>query len=250
MNNYLKLCVTILTQGDLRKDRTGTGTLALFGQSLDFDLRDGFPLITTKKVNWTAIVNELLWMISGSTNVKDLDSKIWDEWADVNGDLGPVYGAQWAKQLPGVIDTLRKEPHGRRHIVDSWQVIDLPDMRLPPCHMLYQFYVNEYGLYCQMYQRSADMFLGVPFNIAAYSLLTHLVAATLGVKPIGLKIVFGDCHIYSNHMSQMREQITRQPRKLPTLEVIPQDDIRGYKPEHIILKNYSHDEPIKGKVSV
>ncbi|HTN64152.1 MAG TPA: thymidylate synthase, partial [Devosia sp.] len=230
MQPYLKLLSDILEHGTDRGDRTGTGTRSLFGYQMRFDLGQGFPLLTTKKLHIKSIVYELLWFIRGETNVRWLQErgvKIWDAWADENGDLGPVYGSQWRSwptpngghidQIANVIESIRTKPDSRRHIVSAWNPAEVDEMALPPCHCLFQFYVANGKLSCQLYQRSADTFLGVPFNIASYALLTHMVAQVTGLGVGDFVHTFGDVHLYSNHFEQAREQLTRTPRALPTL---------------------------------
>jgi len=245
-NPYETLLSHVLHWGVPRPDRTGTGTLSVFGAQLRYDISRSLPLITTKKVHWNSVVGELLWFLSGSTNVRDLQKmgvSIWDEWADENGDLGPIYGHQWrdwgasehsfgVDQIKNVVESIRKDPFGRRHIVSAWNPQDLGDMALPPCHVLFQFYVHadEHGkperLSCQLYQRSADLFLGVPFNIASYSLLTYIIAHHTGLTPQDFVWTGGDVHLYKNHVVQAREQITRTPRPYPraVITVPPKPD--------------------------
>lgn len=266
MRAYLDLLQKIIDHGNDRGDRTGTGTRSLFGEQLRIDLSQGFPLLTTKKLHWKSIVGELLWMLSGSTNVRDLQKHgitIWDEWADEEGELGPVYGHQWRywpsydvlggdiDQIDNVIESLRKNPEGRRHIVSAWNVADVDDMKLPPCHLLFQFYVARDRLSCHMYQRSADVFLGVPFNIASYALLTHMVAHELGLAVAELVISFGDVHIYNNHFDQVREQLTREPRQLPRLLInASRASIFDYYIEDFVLEGYDPYPAIKAPVAV
>ena len=232
MKTYLNLLDHVLTDGAEKSDRTGTGTLSTFGYQMRFDLRQGFPLLTTKKLHTRSIIAELLWFIQGSTNVKWLHEQgvtIWDEWADADGELGPVYGYQWRSwptpggghidQLGAVINSIKTVPDSRRHIVSAWNVADLADMALPPCHALFQFYVAQGRLSCQLYQRSADIFLGVPFNIASYALLTHLVAQVCDLEVGDFVHTLGDAHLYLNHLDQARLQLTREPRPLPRLRV-------------------------------
>jgi len=236
MRQYLDLLETVLAQGDAKSDRTGTGTLSVFGAQLRFDLKSGFPLVTTKKVHLKSIIHELLWFISGDSNIRYLQEhgvSIWDEWADENGDLGPVYGSQWRNwptpgqrqegidQLSDVIGRIRSDPDSRRLIVSAWNVSEIPRMKLPPCHMLYQFNVSRGRLSCSMYQRSCDLFLGLPFNIASYALLTQMVAQHTDLEPGELIISLGDAHIYSNHIEAVNTQLARTPRALPTLRLDP-----------------------------
>ncbi|MDG2333565.1 MAG: thymidylate synthase [Myxococcota bacterium] len=236
MRQYLDLLETVLAQGEARGDRTGTGTLSLFGAQLRFDLKAGFPLVTTKKVHFKSVIHELLWFISGDTNIEYLQQNgvsIWDEWADEKGDLGPVYGSQWRNwptpgerqegidQLTEVVERIRQEPESRRLIVSAWNVSEIPRMKLPPCHMLYQFYVSGGRLSCSMYQRSCDLFLGLPFNIASYAALTQMVAQATDLELGDLIISLGDAHIYSNHVDAVKTQLTREPRSLPTLRLDP-----------------------------
>jgi thymidylate synthase len=234
VRQYLDLLSRVLEEGAKKEDRTGTGTLSLFGAQMRFDLAEGFPLVTTKKVHVRSVVGELLWFVRGDANVRWLQEHgitIWDEWADENGDLGPVYGRQWRSwpapdgrtidQLAAVIEGIRRDPDSRRHVVSAWNVADLPAMALAPCHALFQFYVAEGRLSCQLYQRSADLFLGVPFNIASYALLTHMVAQVTDLEPGDFVHTLGDAHLYLNHVDQAREQLTREPRALPSLELDP-----------------------------
>jgi len=255
MRNYLNLLARVLERGDEKLDRTGTGTYSLFGDQLRFDLQAGFPLVTTKRVHLKSIIHELLWFISGDTNIRYLKENgvsIWDEWADENGDLGPVYGAQWRSwsvpttedgeqpvridQLANVIEEIRTNPSSRRLLVSAWNVAAIPEMKLPPCHMLYQFNVARGRLSCSMYQRSCDLFLGLPFNIASYALLTMMVAQVTQLEPGELVISLGDAHIYSNHVDQVRVQLEREPRALPKMRIDPSvkrlDDFR-YADFHI-----------------
>jgi thymidylate synthase len=254
MRAYQDLLQLLLDRGTRKEDRTGTGTLSLFGHQMRFDLAQGFPLVTTKKLHLRSIVHELLWFLSGDTNVHALQAQgvsIWDEWADGNGELGPIYGAQWRSwaapdggsidQLSRVVEEIRRNPDSRRLVVSAWNVADLPRMRLPPCHVLFQFYVADGRLSCQLYQRSADVFLGVPFNIASYALLTSMVAEVTGLVPGDFVHTLGDAHLYLNHVEQARLQLAREPRPLPRLVLSPEvrslfdfryDDIRfeGYDP--------------------
>ncbi len=254
MRPYLDLLQHILAHGHAKEDRTGTGTSSIFGHQMRFDLADGFPLVTTKKVHLKSIIHELLWFIQGDTNVRYLQEhgvRIWDEWADDRGDLGPIYGAQWRSwpapdggtidQLTRVVEQIRTDPDSRRHVVSAWNPAALPAMALPPCHILFQFYVADGRLSCQLYQRSADVFLGVPFNIASYSLLTMMVAQVTDLAPGDFVHTFGDVHLYRNHLDQARLQLSRAPRALPTMYLNPAvqsvfdftyDDFRleGYDP--------------------
>ena len=275
MRQYLDLLQKILDDGVQKGDRTGTGTKSIFGYQMRFDLSEGFPLITTKKVHLKSIIYELLWLISGDTNIKYLhDNKvsIWDEWADGNGDLGPVYGAQWRNwnnegidQIQDVIDSIKGNPNSRRHIVTAWNPSVLPDERekdfsknvaagkaaLPPCHAFFQFYVADGKLSCQLYQRSADVFLGVPFNIASYSLLTLMMAQVCGLKPGDFVHTFGDVHIYNNHVEQVKLQLSREPRQLPTMRLNP--DVKSlfdFRYEDFTLENYNPYDAIKAEVSI
>ncbi|MEM7191982.1 MAG: thymidylate synthase, partial [Pseudomonadota bacterium] len=228
MRQYLELLAKVRNEGLRKEDRTGTGTLSLFGAQMRFDLGDGFPLVTTKKLHVKSIVHELLWFLQGSTNTRYLTEhgvSIWDEWADENGDLGPVYGKQWrawpsasgeaVDQIVALVDSIQRDPDSRRLIVSAWNVGEIPKMALPPCHCLFQFYVGDGRLSCQLYQRSADIFLGVPFNIASYALLTQMVAQVTGLRPGDFVHTFGDVHLYLNHLDQADEQLARTPRKLP-----------------------------------
>ena len=258
---YLNLLQEIAESGNSKSDRTGTGTKSLFGRQLHFDLRESFPLLTSKKVNFTTIKRELLWFISGSTNVKNLNSAIWDEWADENGDLGPVYGHQWRSwgapegksvdQLQNLIGELRSNPNSRRHVVSAWNVIDLPKMGLAPCHCMFQCYVANGELSLLMYQRSADMFLGVPFNIASYALLTHLLADLCGLKVGDYIHNFGDAHIYNNHFDQVFEQLSRDYIPAPQLELITDCiSIDDFTEHDIRIVGYNPHPAIKAPISV
>lgn len=288
MKQYIELAKDILKNGEDRGDRTGTGTISVFGRQIRFDLSEGFPLLTTKKVHIKSIIHELLWIISGDTNIKylnDNDVKIWDEWADDKGDLGRVYGHQWRNygggpkmiinktravgsiadiktpvmvhamgtdQLAAVIKSLKEDPNSRRHIISAWNPQEVDQMALPPCHAFVQFNVrNGKYLDCQLYQRSADLFLGVPFNIASYSLLTMMVAQVVGLQPGEFIHSFGDVHIYKNHIDQMNEQISREPKALPTMNINPKiKDIDSFKYEDFDLVDYVSHPAIKAKVSV
>src|SRR5450759_915164 len=252
MRQYLELLDHVLKTGIGKKDRTGTGTISVFGYQMRFNLEDGFPLLTTKKLHHKSIIYELLWFISGDTNVKYLNDngvRIWNEWADKDGNLGPVYGCQWRSwpaangtkidQLTNVIDSIRKSPYSRRHIVSAWNVGDLEKMALPPCHLMFQFYVAGGKLSCLLYQRSADIFLGVPFNIASYSLLTMMIAQVTGLKPGEFVHVLGDAHIYLNHIDQCKLQLTREPFPLPKMIINPEvSDILKFRYEDFTLTNY------------
>lgn len=264
MRQYLDLLRHVLDHGAVRDDRTGTGTRSIFGAQLRFDLADGFPLVTTKKVHLRSVIHELLWFLRGETNVqylRDHGVTIWDEWADATGDLGPVYGAQWRHwqghdgvaidQIRWVIDEIQRNPDSRRLIVSAWNPTDVPRMALPPCHALFQFYVSEGRLSCQLYQRSADLFLGVPFNIASYALLTHMVAHATGLAPGEFIHTFGDAHIYTNHIDQVRLQLSRDPRPLPTLELNAGiTDLFALGFDDIVVHGYDPHPPIKAPVAV
>ena len=263
MQSYLDLLTRILDEGVEKSDRTGTGTLSVFGHQTRYDLRAGFPLLTTKKVHTRSVFGELLWFLRGETNVRWLQERgitIWDEWADENGDLGPVYGAQWRSwpapdgrhidQLREVIDQIRSNPDSRRLIVSAWNPADIPDMALAPCHTMFQFYVADGRLSCQLYQRSADMFLGVPFNIASYALLTHMVAQQTGLEVGDFVWTGGDCHIYDNHVDQVREQLGRAPYPAPRLVLHPAPSIGEYTYEDVEIVGYQHHPAIKAPVAV
>ncbi len=264
MRQYLELLRDALENGAVKADRTGTGTRSVFGRQLRFDLADGFPLVTTKKLHLRSIVHELLWFLKGDTNVGYLRQNrvgIWDEWADDNGDLGPVYGKQWRRwagpdgaeidQMRWVVDEIRRNPDSRRLIVSAWNVADLPAMALMPCHALFQFYVADGRLSCQLYQRSADIFLGVPFNIASYALLTHMVAQVTGLQPGEFVHSFGDAHVYSNHEEQAREQLSRAPLPLPTLVLDPTvTDLFAFDDSHIHIDGYTSHPAIRAAVAV
>ncbi|MEW5824233.1 MAG: thymidylate synthase [Pseudomonadota bacterium] len=264
MHIYLDLMRHVREHGARKEDRTGTGTLSVFGHQMRFDLAQGFPLLTTKKVHLKSIIHELLWFIRGETNIRYLKENgvtIWDEWADGNGELGPVYGAQWRSwrtadgspidQLAQVIDQIRTHPDSRRLIVSAWNVGEVPQMALPPCHLLFQFYVANGRLSCQLYQRSADIFLGVPFNIASYALLTMMIAQVTGLKPGEFVHTLGDAHLYLNHLEQAELQLSREPRPLPTLTLNPERRrIEDFVFEDFILENYTPHPAIKAEVSV
>lgn len=264
MQQYLHLLQYILTNGVQKTDRTGTGTISCFGYQMRFDLKEGFPLVTTKKLHLKSIVHELLWFLKGETNIaylKENGVSIWDEWADESGDLGPVYGKQWRSwegangetvdQISDLINQIKKNPDSRRLIVSAWNVAELPKMALMPCHALFQFYVADGKLSCQLYQRSADVFLGVPFNIASYALLTMMVAQVCELEPGEFIHTFGDVHIYSNHLEQVNLQLSRQPYPLPTMKLNPSvKSIFDFKYEDFILENYQFHPPIKAPVAV
>jgi thymidylate synthase len=264
MRHYLDLMRHILERGTRKADRTGTGTLSVFGAQLRFDLQQGFPLLTTKKVHLKSIVHELLWFLSGATNIaylKEHGVSIWDEWADENGNLGPVYGYQWRSwpapdgrhidQITRVLQEIRRNPDSRRLIVSAWNVADLDKMALAPCHAFFQFYVADGRLSCQLYQRSADFFLGVPFNIASYALLTMMVAQVSGLKPGDFVHTYGDCHLYLNHLDQAREQLSREPRALPRMILNPEvKDLFAFKYEDFTLVGYDPHPAIKAPVAV
>ncbi len=264
MKQYIDLLNHVLAQGNAKTDRTGTGTTSVFGYQMRFDLNAGFPLLTTKKVHLKSIIHELLWFLQGSTNIaylKENGVRIWDEWADENGNLGPVYGYQWRNwpkpdgthidQITQVINAIKKTPDSRRLIVSAWNVADVDQMKLPPCHAFFQFYVADGKLSCQLYQRSADIFLGVPFNIASYALLTMMVAQVCGLKLGDFVHTLGDAHIYSNHMEQVREQLSRAPKSLPQMRINPQvNDIFAFKFEDFTLENYDPHPAIQAKVAV
>lgn len=264
MKNYLNLCRHILDEGIHKDDRTGTGTVSVFGYQMRYDLNAGFPLLTTKKLHLKSIIYELLWFLQGDTNVAYLQKngvRIWNEWADENGDLGPVYGKQWRSfagangktidQIAWVINEIKQNPNSRRLIVNAWNPTEIEDMALPPCHCLFQFYVMDGKLSCQLYQRSGDVFLGVPFNIASYALLTHMVAHVTGLGVGDFVHTLGDAHIYQNHVTQVREQLTRKPFALPKLTFTRQvDSIFNFQYDDIRLDDYQAHPHIKGDVSV
>ncbi len=264
MQVYHELLKHVLQHGNKKEDRTGTGTLSVFGYQMRFNLADGFPLLTTKKVHLKSIIHELLWFLQGSTNIaylKENGVRIWDEWADENGNLGPVYGYQWRNwprpdgthidQIAQVVNAIKKNPDSRRLIVSAWNVADVDQMKLPPCHAFFQFYVADGKLSCQLYQRSADIFLGVPFNIASYALLTMMVAQVCNLKLGDFVHTLGDAHIYSNHLDQVNEQLTRTPRVLPIMHINPDvNDIFSFKFEDFTLENYDPYPAIKATVAV
>jgi thymidylate synthase len=264
MQQYHDLLRRILADGTYKDDRTGTGILSVFGHQMRFDLADGFPLVTTKKLHLRSIVHELIWFLAGDTNVRYLRENgvtIWDEWADENGELGPVYGHQWRAwptpdggtidQIRWVESEIRRNPNSRRLMVTAWNPADVPRMALPPCHALFQFYVADGRLSCQLYQRSADAFLGVPFNIASYALLTAMMARTTGLEPGEFVHTLGDAHLYSNHLEQARLQLTREPRPLPTLTLDPSPrSILDFRAEHVRVEGYDPHPAIKAAVAV
>ena len=264
MKQYTDLLRHVLAHGNQKTDRTGTGTISVFGYQMRFNLADGFPLLTTKKVHLKSIIHELLWFLQGSTNIaylKDNGVRIWDEWADENGNLGPVYGYQWRNwpkpdgshidQITQVVNAIKKNPDSRRLIVSAWNVADVDQMKLPPCHAFFQFYVADGKLSCQLYQRSADIFLGVPFNIASYALLTMMVAQVSGLKLGDFVHTLGDAHIYTNHMEQVHEQLSRDTRPLPQMKINPSvNDIFSFKFEDFTLENYDPHPAIKGVVAI
>lgn len=264
MKQYLDLVKHVMENGTLKEDRTGTGTRSVFGYQLRCNLEEGFPLLTTKKVHLKSIIYELLWFLRGDTNVRWLQEhgvRIWNEWADKNGELGPVYGHQWRSwpdydggaidQIAKVVEDIKNNPNSRRHIVSAWNVAEVNRMALPPCHSLFQFYVADGRLSLQLYQRSADLFLGVPFNIASYALLLMMVAQVTGLKPGDFIHTFGDAHIYRNHFDQVKLQLTREPRKLPVMKLNPEvKDLMDFKYEDFTLEGYDPHPPIKGQVSV
>lgn len=264
MKQYLDLTRTILDEGHYKADRTGTGTYSIFGYQMRFDLQKGFPLLTTKKLHLRSIIYELLWFLQGDTNIQYLHDhgvSIWDEWADENGDLGPVYGKQWRSweapdgrvidQITSLIEQIKRNPDSRRLLVSAWNPADVDQMALPPCHTMFQFYVNNGELSCQLYQRSADVFLGVPFNIASYALLTMMVAQVCGLKAKDFVHTFGDAHIYSNHVEQAKLQLSREPRPLPQMRINPSvNSIFDFQYEDFTLENYDPHPHIKAEVAV
>jgi len=264
VRQYLDLLERILERGVRKSDRTGTGTLSVFGHQMRFDLAEGFPCLTTKKLHLRSIIHELLWFLRGDTNIRYLNDSgvtIWDEWADENGDLGPVYGHQWRSwpapdgrsidQISGVVESIRRDPNSRRHIVSSWNVADVDRMALPPCHCLFQFYVARGRLSCQLYQRSADVFLGVPFNIASYALLTMMIASVSDLVPGEFVHTFGDAHLYSNHLDQARLQLSREPRPLPEMRILREvESVFGFRFEDFELHGYDPHPHIKAEISV
>jgi thymidylate synthase len=264
MKQYLDLLAHVLDHGVAKEDRTGTGTLSVFGYQMRCDLRQGFPLLTTKKLHLRSIIHELLWFLAGDTNVRYLhenEVSIWDEWADENGELGPIYGSQWRSwptpdggsidQISRLVDGIRRDPSSRRHVVSAWNVADLERMALPPCHALFQFWVADGGISCQLYQRSADVFLGVPFNIASYALLTMMVGAVCDLEPREFIHTFGDVHLYRNHVEQARLQLEREPRKLPTMHLarVP-DSIFDFRFKDFRLEGYDPHPRIKAPIAV
>ena len=264
MKQYHDLLKHVLSQGQEKSDRTGTGTLSIFGHQMRFNLEDGFPLLTTKKIHFKSVVHELLWFLKGSTNIsylKENNIKIWDEWADSNGELGPIYGNQWRSwvsangvkfdQITDVIESIKSNPDSRRHIVSAWNVGEIDNMKLPPCHILFQFYVLNNKLSCQLYQRSADIFLGVPFNIASYALLTMMIADQCGLGYGEFIHTFGDAHIYTNHIDQVQQQLKRDFRPLPNLSIKKDiNSIYDYVYSDFALDNYDPHSHIKAKVAI
>ena len=260
---YLALLADILSNGAQRGDRTGTGTLGVFGRQMRFDLSKGFPLLTTKRVHFRSVLVELLWFLRGETNVRWLQERgcsIWDEWAGADGELGPVYGKQWRSwtapdgrvidQIAAVQRQLRENPESRRHVVSAWNPAELEDMALPPCHCLFQFFVAEGRLSCQLYQRSGDVFLGVPFNIASYALLTMMMARATGLEPGEFVHTLGDAHLYLNHLDQAKRQLTREPYPMPTVRLAPKANIFDFEEADVILEDYQSHKPIKAPIAV
>jgi thymidylate synthase len=264
MKQYLDLLNRVLTEGVQKEDRTGTGTISVFGHQMRFNMEDGFPCLTTKKLHLKSIIHELLWFLNGDTNIKYLTDngvRIWNEWADKDGNLGHIYGYQWRSwpdyngghidQISEVVNTIKNNPDSRRIMVSAWNVADIPNMNLPPCHAFFQFYVADGKLSLQLYQRSADIFLGVPFNIASYALLLQMMAQVTGLKPGDFVHTLGDAHIYTNHLDQVKLQLTREPLKLPTMNINPNiKDIFSFKYSDFELVNYESHPHIKGEVSV
>lgn len=264
MKQYLDLMKEVLANGTQKHDRTGTGTISIFGYQMRFNLQEGFPMVTTKKLHLKSIIHELIWFLQGDTNIKYLKDngvRIWDEWADENGNLGPVYGSQWRSwpkpdgghidQITQIINTIKNNPDSRRIIVSAWNVAEVENMALPPCHAFFQFYVADGKLSCQLYQRSADIFLGVPFNIASYALLTMMVAQVCGLQPGDFVHTLGDAHIYNNHLEQVNLQLTREPKPLPKMQINPDvKDIFSFKYEDFTLVDYEAHPHIKGVVAV
>ncbi len=264
MKQYLDLMQHVLNKGAQKHDRTGTGTISVFGYQMRFNLQEGFPMVTTKKLHLKSIIHELIWFLSGDTNIKYLKDngvRIWDEWADENGNLGPVYGSQWRSwpkpdgghidQITNIINTIKNNPDSRRIIVSAWNVAEIENMALPPCHAFFQFYVANGKLSCQLYQRSADIFLGVPFNIASYALLTMMVAQVCGLEYGDFVHTLGDAHLYNNHIDQARLQLSREPHKLPLMDINPEvKDIFDFKFEDFTLSNYEPHPHIKGVVAI
>lgn len=264
MKQYLDLMQHVLDHGTQKHDRTGTGTISVFGYQMRFNLQEGFPMVTTKKLHLKSIIHELIWFLSGDTNIKYLKDngvKIWDEWADADGNLGPVYGSQWRSwptpdgrkidQISQIINSIKNNPDSRRIIVSAWNVADIEDMALPPCHAFFQFYVADGKLSCQLYQRSADIFLGVPFNIASYALLTMMVAQVCGLQYGDFIHTLGDAHLYNNHIEQARLQLSREPKKLPLMKINPEvKDLLDFKFEDFTLEGYEPHPHIKGAVAV
>ncbi|MEG1587068.1 MAG: thymidylate synthase [Bacteroidales bacterium] len=264
MKQYLDLLQRVLTEGTHKEDRTGTGTISVFGHQMRFNMEDGFPMVTTKKLHLKSIIYELLWFLKGDTNIKYLQDhgvRIWNEWADENGDLGHIYGYQWRSwpdyngghidQITEAIETIRNNPDSRRIIVSAWNVADIPHMKLPPCHAFFQFYVADGKLSLQLYQRSADIFLGVPFNIASYALLLLMMAQVTGLKPGEFVHTLGDAHIYSNHLDQVKLQLSREPMKLPVMKLNPEiKDLFDFTFEDFTLEGYESHPHIKGEVAV